>query len=199
MFNTVKKWVDENPHRSSLNHTLSSASVKAGANHKGGNPNMPHSHSHSGADNSHSGFGGYGQAASKVWDKIQARDLGAMREIDSPTRGVSPAPLTPAGLFGYSYAPGASAYGGGGGGGEPYLGAHSGPSSYQAPGGGGYQAQDQYQGGGSGGYGGGYGGPPQQSYGGGPGGYGGPPQQTGWDQRPQSQGGWQQGPPPPQQ
>ncbi|KFY52192.1 hypothetical protein V497_08606 [Pseudogymnoascus sp. VKM F-4516 (FW-969)] len=213
MFNTVKKWVDENPQRNSLNHILSSSSVKAGGNHKGGNPAV---HSH-GPDNSHSGFGGYGQAASTVWNKIQARDLGAMREIDSPSRGVSPAPPTPAGMFGYSSDPNAPSYGGGGGGGEPYLGtqppgysydnAAPMPTSYQASGGGGYGGpQDQYQGGG--GYGGGYGGAPQQSYGGpgGPGGY--PPQQTGWDQRPQSQGwdqrpqsqgGWQQGPPPPQQ
>ncbi|KFY26413.1 hypothetical protein V493_04104, partial [Pseudogymnoascus sp. VKM F-4281 (FW-2241)] len=195
MFNTVKKWVDENPHRSNLNHVLGSASVKAGGNHKGGNPAIhPHGsagHSH-GPDNSHSGFGGYGQAASAVWNKIQARDLGAMRELDSPTRGVSPAPPTADGAFGYSSAPGgASSHGGG----EPYLGAPSGPSgysydsapppmSYQAPGGGGYQAQDQYQGGG------GYGGAPQPSYGG----YA-PQQSGGWDQRPSSQGGWQQGPP----
>ncbi|KFZ04399.1 hypothetical protein V501_09176, partial [Pseudogymnoascus sp. VKM F-4519 (FW-2642)] len=220
MFNTVKKWVDENPHRSNLNHVLGSASVKSGGNHKGGNPAV---HSH-GPDNSHSGFGGYGQAASAVWGKIQARDLGAMREIDDvPSRGISPSPSTPVGAFGYSSAPGgAPSYGGGGGGGEPYLGAQSGPSgysydnaapasSYQASSGGGYQAQEPYQGGG---YGGGYGSaPPQQSYGGpgGPGGYppqqsGGwqqgppPPQQGGWQQGPpQQQGGWQQGPPPPQQ
>ncbi|OBT87542.1 hypothetical protein VE02_03741 [Pseudogymnoascus sp. 03VT05] len=195
MFNTVKKWVDENPHRSNLNHVLGSASVKAGGNHKGGNPAV---HSH-GPDNSHSGFGGYGQAASKVWGKIQARDLGAMREIDDvPSRGVSPSPSTPA--FGYSSAPGgAPSYGGGGGGGEPYLVAQSGPSGYSYDNGG-YQDQNPYQGCGGGGYGGGCGGPPQQSYGGpgGPGGY--LPQQSGrWDQRPPSQGGWQQGPPPPQQ
>ncbi|KFY74069.1 hypothetical protein V499_05879, partial [Pseudogymnoascus sp. VKM F-103] len=209
MFNTVKKWVDENPHRSNLNHVLGSASVKSGGNHKGGNPAV---HSH-GPDNSHSGFGGYGQAASAVWGKIQARDLGAMREIDDvPSRGISPSPSTPVGAFGYSSAPGgAPSYGGGSGGGEPYLGAQSGPSgysydnaapasSYQASSGGGYQAQEPYQGGG---YGGGYGGaPPQPSYGGpgGPGGY--PPQQSGgWQQGPPppQQGGWQQGPPPPQQ
>ncbi|KFY12851.1 hypothetical protein V492_03629 [Pseudogymnoascus sp. VKM F-4246] len=176
MFNTVKKWVDENPQRNSLNHILGSASVKSGANHKGGNSAV---HSH-GPDNSHSGFGGYGQAASA---------------IDSPSRGLSPAPSTPVGAFGYSSAPGSS-YGGG----EPYGGAQSGPGGYSsydnAPPPANYQAQDQYQGGG-GGYGGGYGGPPQQSYGGPPGGY--PPQQGVWDQRPQSQGGWQQGGPPPQQ
>lgn len=35
MFNTVKKWVDEQPDRNQLNHILSSQSVKDGKNHKG--------------------------------------------------------------------------------------------------------------------------------------------------------------------
>lgn len=35
MFNTVKKWVDEQPNRNQLGHVLSSQSVKDGKNHKG--------------------------------------------------------------------------------------------------------------------------------------------------------------------
>lgn len=201
MFNTVKKWVDENPNRGNINRILSSASCKSGGNQigSGGNPSV---HSHNAGGHSHSAFGGYGQAASAVWNKIKARDLGAMRETDSMSRGISPGPEEPSGAYGYTSTPGAPVpYSGS----EPYLGTQSQPSgsayanmspptSYQTYGGSGYQApQDQNQGSYSGGYG---VGPPHPGFGGPQQSYGGPPQQTGWQQGPPVMpGGWQQGPP----
>lgn len=127
MFNTVKKWADENPERGSFNQVLGSASVKAGKNHKGENVHDG-KHSHGGGQDSHSAFGGYGQTANAVWSKIQARDLGAMRDVESSSRG-DPfrSPASPA--FGYS-----SGQGGGGasqfGSGEQYSNTSRPTSSY---------------------------------------------------------------------
>lgn len=207
MFSTVKKWVDENPKRDQLNHVLSSQSVKAGRNHSGGNIHDGKTHSHSqggGSHDSHSAFGGYGQAASQVWGKIQNRDLTSMYEGQGTSRGVSPEPSNyPQQSYGYSShsggkqfldtsRPGSTGYDGA----AP---THANPygSNYQTqpdpyahpsmPGG--WDNQPQHQDGWSQG-------PSAPSPYGGQDSYGAPPQQVGWSQGPpQQQGGWSQGPP----
>lgn len=224
MFNTVRKWADENPKRHEFNLVLGSHSVKAGRNHKGENIHDGKTHSHTGGghDSHGSGLGGYGQAASQIWNKIQTRDMSDMYGGQGTSRGVSPEPAA----FSHSnYGYSGHVQGGGGqfldtsrpgasyGGAAPTM--HdpysSGHSAYQAQdpygqpprpvSGGGYNDQGmpggweepQQQGGWSQG-------PPAQSSGyGGQSSHGGPPQQGGWSQGPpQQQGGWSQGPPPSQ-
>ncbi len=75
MFNTVRRWVDENPERGNLDSVLSSTSVKAGKNHTlntrdGDNHNL---------------FRGLGEDTSSqgpAWSKIISRDLGEMQGSD---------------------------------------------------------------------------------------------------------------------
>ncbi|TVY76166.1 hypothetical protein LSUE1_G005557 [Lachnellula suecica] len=185
MFNTVRKWVDEQPDRHNLNSILSSASIKAGKNHKtSGEKDLGHSHG---------ALGGHGKTAGSIWTEIQSRDLGSMAGNDGnpqtsymtsspqPQPG-SPAFPPPSPNYGYQNQ-GASQYGNSrptsaGG----YLSPGPPQGNYGGPPPGGYQ-QDPYR-------------PPQgyqqqppyPQYGGPPGApqYGGPP------------GPWQQGPPPPQ-
>lgn len=73
MFNTVKKWVDEQPDRGSLNHILSSASVKAGHNHSGDGSKGIHDHG---------SLGGHGKTSGSIWSEIRSRDLGSMAGYD---------------------------------------------------------------------------------------------------------------------
>lgn len=79
MFNTVRKWVEEQPDAGNLNNILSSASVKAGRNHKlsneKGTRDLDHSHSHG-------ALGGHGKTSGSIWSEIQSRDLGAMEGRD---------------------------------------------------------------------------------------------------------------------
>lgn len=91
MFNTVKKWVDEQPDRNSLNHVLNSASVKAGRNHAGGEGSRDL--------HEHGSLGGHGKTSGSIWTEIKSRDLGAMEGGDfSPSASylaASPQPGSP--------------------------------------------------------------------------------------------------------
>ncbi|KAG9239098.1 heterokaryon incompatibility protein Het-C-domain-containing protein [Amylocarpus encephaloides] len=76
MFNTVKKWAEEQPDRHQLNSILSSSSVKAGHNHKSepGSSNRDiDSHTHS-----HGALGGHGKTSGSIWSEIQSRDLASL-------------------------------------------------------------------------------------------------------------------------
>ncbi|KAH9216984.1 heterokaryon incompatibility protein Het-C-domain-containing protein [Leptodontidium sp. 2 PMI_412] len=95
MFNTVRKWVDEQPDRGQLNHILSSSSVKAGRNHKesGGGTGSRDLHDHG-------SLGGHGKTSGSIWTEIRSRDLGAMEGNDgnaaySYMGGPSPQSSTP--------------------------------------------------------------------------------------------------------
>jgi len=108
MFNTVKKWVEEQPDRNQLNHVLGSASVKAGRNHAGGGGNKD--------IHDHGALGGHGKTAGSIWSEIKTRDLGALGGEDSKPHTSylsSPKPGSPAFQshqdFGYENRPG-SAY-----------------------------------------------------------------------------------------
>jgi hypothetical protein len=165
MFNTVKKWIDENPDRNNINSTLNSNSVKAGRNHKA-DPGQ--------VDTTHNLFRGLGEQEGAAWNKIQTRDLGAMS--DSLSRPGSPISRGRTPDFGYQNVPFdapqsqggnflqpdiSGGYGGGNSQAPPPMNYETGPGSYQDP----------YQQGPPGGF---YqGGPPQ----GGPGYPGGPPPQ----------------------
>jgi hypothetical protein len=102
MFNTVRKWVDEQPDRQDLNNILSSQSVKAGRNHK--------TIGEKGVDHSHGALGGHGKTSGSIWSEIQSRDLGAMEGTDgyaaASYMSASPAPPSPVGHhspnFGYN-------------------------------------------------------------------------------------------------
>lgn len=113
MFNTVRKWVDEQPDRHNLNNVLSSASVKAGHNHKGSGEK--------GLEHNHGALGGHGKTAGSIWTEIKSRDLGAMEGADynpvQPYMSPSPNPGSPnqpphSPQFGYQNAqrPGSSNY-----------------------------------------------------------------------------------------
>jgi Heterokaryon incompatibility protein Het-C len=106
MFNTVRKWVEEQPDAHNLNSVLSSASVRAGRNHKTvGEKDVGHFHG---------ALGGHGKTSGSIWSEIRSRDLGALEGNDgnpatsymtsSPQPG-SPhkPPLSP--NFGYQNAP----------------------------------------------------------------------------------------------
>ena len=74
MFNTVRKWVEEQPDAHNLNSILSSESVRAGTNHKtSGEKDVGHSHG---------ALGGHGKPSRSIWSEIQSRDLGAMEGSD---------------------------------------------------------------------------------------------------------------------
>ncbi|RDL39719.1 putative heterokaryon incompatibility Het-C protein [Venustampulla echinocandica] len=92
MFNTVRKWVEEQPDRHNLNHILSSASVKAGRNHKVSSDKGGHDHSHG-------SLGGHGKTSGSIWSEIRNRDLGAMEgRDDNPQSSYissSPQPSSP--------------------------------------------------------------------------------------------------------
>ncbi|KAG9245681.1 heterokaryon incompatibility protein Het-C-domain-containing protein [Calycina marina] len=90
MFNTVRKWVDKQPDRNSLNHILSSASVKAGRNHAGEGTKGVHDHG---------ALGGHGKTAGSIWTEIKTRDIGAMEGYDTKPHSSymqSPQPGSPA-------------------------------------------------------------------------------------------------------
>ncbi|KAJ5050634.1 uncharacterized protein L3040_002510 [Drepanopeziza brunnea f. sp. 'multigermtubi'] len=123
MFNTVRKWVDEQPDRHQLNQILSSASVKAGHNHKasgegGGSNSRGLDHAHD-----HGALGGHGKTSGSIWTEIRSRDLGAMEGKDgrsassysymSPSsQPNSPGMMHQPAQFGYSniVRPGSSSY-----------------------------------------------------------------------------------------
>ncbi|KAK2629283.1 hypothetical protein QTJ16_000103 [Diplocarpon rosae] len=119
MFNTVRKWVDEQPDRGQLNHILSSASVKAGRNHKvsgeGGSGSRGLDHVHD-----HGSLGGHGKTSESIWTEIRSRDLGAMEGNDgsAAVAHTSTSPQNRAGVayqspkFGYANVarPGSSSY-----------------------------------------------------------------------------------------
>ena len=182
MFNTVRKWVEEQPDAHNLNNILSSASVRAGRNHKTlGERDVGHSHG---------ALGGHGKTSGSIWSEIQNRDLGALEGNDgNPSTSYmtnSPQPASPykpphSPNFGYQSAPQRPGSSGMPHGGyltpDPAHGHYqSGPPphnyqpSYGGPGG--YQqAPEQPQ----------YGAPPQQPpYGQPP--YGQPPYGQGWSQ-----------------
>jgi hypothetical protein len=98
MFNTVRKWVDEQPNRNSFNHVLGSASVKAGRNHSGDGKHNQHNHG---------ALGGHGKTSGSIWSEIKTRDLGAMAGDDTdfkPSYISSPqshSPAMPTQSFGY--------------------------------------------------------------------------------------------------
>lgn len=82
MFATVRKWLDENPDRHSLNNLLSSESVRAGHNHK----------KETNVD--FSGYqeviGGHGKTKDSLWSQIKTRDMDAMDGGDArPLTGQS--------------------------------------------------------------------------------------------------------------
>jgi len=89
MYNTVRKWVDENPERGNLNNILSSSSVKAGLNHKL-NTAKDTGHSH----NAFRGLGEDKTGHGSVWTDIISRDLGEMEGSDnrSAMSYLSPSP-----------------------------------------------------------------------------------------------------------
>ncbi|OWP07208.1 hypothetical protein B2J93_1981 [Marssonina coronariae] len=119
MFNTVRKWVDEQPDRGQLNHILSSASVRAGHNHKAsgdagsGSRGLDHVHDHG-------ALGGHGKTSGSIWTEIRSRDLGAMEGRDgrAALAYTSPSPQNTTGMtqqfsnFGYAndVRPGSSSY-----------------------------------------------------------------------------------------
>lgn len=107
MFNTVRKWVDENPERNNLNNTLCSSSVKAGRNHK---LNISEKDSH----NLFRGLGEDTESEGPVWQKIISRDLGemsggdgnsAINYLSSSPRAGSPASSSQLPDFGYNSSP----------------------------------------------------------------------------------------------
>ncbi|KAL5615186.1 hypothetical protein BROUX41_005243 [Berkeleyomyces rouxiae] len=71
MFNTVRKWYDEHPRRSQLEHLLSSESVKNGKNHvlHGSGTKSRGGHGH--------GDCGHGKTAGGLWSQIPTRDVDA--------------------------------------------------------------------------------------------------------------------------
>ncbi len=74
MFNTVRKWVEEQPDAHNLNSILSSASVRAGKNHKTlGEKDVGHNHG---------ALGGHGKNSGSIWSEIQSHDLGALEGSD---------------------------------------------------------------------------------------------------------------------
>ncbi|KAI1004450.1 hypothetical protein K3495_g3763 [Podosphaera aphanis] len=75
MFNTVRKWADEQPDRHNLNQILGSASVKAGRNHqlKDGAKDLEHNHG---------SLGGHGKTSGSIWSEIKRRDLDALGGSD---------------------------------------------------------------------------------------------------------------------
>lgn len=74
MFHTVRKWVEEQPDAHNLNSILSSASVRAGKNHKTlGEKDIGHNHG---------ALGGHGKTSGSIWSEIQSRDLGALEGSD---------------------------------------------------------------------------------------------------------------------
>ncbi|KAH8599628.1 heterokaryon incompatibility protein Het-C-domain-containing protein [Bisporella sp. PMI_857] len=192
MFNTVKKWVEEQPDRNSLNHVLSSASVKAGRNHAGGEKSRDM--------HDHGSLGGHG----KTSDSLQGDDGNPNKAyLSSPQPG---SPAFPAQDFGYgnnsSYRPNSR---GGHLNPEQQFGGYQGgppPSSYQQqynssygqeppsfgmpPGPPEFQQQSYSQGQ-----------PPYSGYQG-EGNYyqQGPPPPTDWQHGHPPPGNWQQGPPP---
>ncbi|RDW74988.1 hypothetical protein BP6252_06130 [Coleophoma cylindrospora] len=182
MFNTVRKWVDEQPDRHALDNVLSSASVKAGHNHKGGSSSRDL--------HDHSALGGHGKTSGSIWSEIQSRDLGSMEGQDgNPALSYlnpSPQPGSPMPHqnpeYGYQGANQGRPHSQGG-----YLSPGPQGGNYQAP----LPAQNYQQEP----YGGGY----QQPYGQGPPqGYGQEPYGGGY-QQPYGQGpppGYGQGPPP---
>lgn len=200
MFNTVRRWVDELPNRGSINHVLSSASVKAGHNHKGGDKDRD-THSHGAL------FGGHGKTSGSIWSEIQARDLDSMEGRDGNPQNAYQSsepqlsgsstvpPRSP--KYGYesgAYRPETT------GGPDSYPDSYSAPNQYAGAPPYGYQQPPYQQG-----YGGyqGYGYPNQNSYQQSvpypeqPA-YGGPAQyQSGYNQgpAPPGPGGYQQGPP----
>lgn len=196
MFNTVRKWVDEQPDRQALNRILSSESVKAGHNHKATGER--------GIDHSHGALGGHGKTSGSIWSEIQSRDLGAMEGTDGYAANSymtsSPAPPSPmpqhSPKFGYNNTaqrPGSSSYdrpSSSGG----YLAPNPSQGSYYSGSQQGYQQQPPYPG--QGGYQAPYPDQQQPPYAAGPGmaPYPGEYQQG---PPPGGPGYWPEGPPPP--
>ncbi|KAK3899238.1 heterokaryon incompatibility Het-C [Staphylotrichum tortipilum] len=179
MFETVRKWSQETPHRDRLDHLLSSESVK---NHK--NHILSSGSGSSGSRSAHTGGcghgdGGHGRPAGSLWSQIQTLNREASDASTSQSQAHAPSHTGQAASYYQGTAP------------QPYAGSYGQPTpppsqpSYGHESGGGYPGQ------------GGYGGQPhhgqhqggyQQGYGGGQGGYGQHP--------PHGQHGHHQGPPP---
>ncbi|KAH8812021.1 heterokaryon incompatibility protein Het-C-domain-containing protein [Xylogone sp. PMI_703] len=118
MFNTVRRWAEEHPERASINHVLSSASVKAGRNHKGGVHD----------DQSHGSlFGGHGKTSGSLWSEIQSRDLNSLEGRDGNPQSISPMPQTQGSNYGYHSGPPRPESSGGPG---AYPGSYSAPHQY---------------------------------------------------------------------
>lgn len=194
MFDTVRNWMNEQPNAQSLNHLLSSASVKAGRNHTNSDQH----------DHNHGSLGGHGKTSGSIWSEIQSRDLGAMEGSDNKPSYINSSSIP--GSPGRQYATPDYGYGNTG----PSYPSRSGSSylepSYQHQGGyaqqqpsyqqyGGYEQQQQQP------YNQEYGAAPPPNYGQGPppGEYSnqGPPLPGQWGQQgPPPSGPWGQPPPP---
>ncbi|KAM7199556.1 Heterokaryon incompatibility Het-C [Rhypophila sp. PSN 637] len=196
MFETVRKWTQETPHRNQLNHLLSSDSVKNHKNHILPNGGSSGTRGPGGSAGGGCHDGGHGRPSGSLWGQLNKnRDFAAMTN-SAPSGGYGGAPQpshSPYGGGGYSQP--APSYQGGGGYASQYgnpspnpgyggYGAPQPPQQQPSPGGywqGGPPPPQQYGGGGyqaPGGY------PGQQGHGshphGGHGGYGGGHQQGGW-------------------
>lgn len=101
MFNTVRKWAEESPHRHQLNQILGSESVKAGKNHILANDKSHAGHgAGAGAAHSHGSFTpqgawgamqdlGHGKVKGSLWGQLANRDLASMQGHDGPSVSAS--------------------------------------------------------------------------------------------------------------
>ncbi|KAK4108647.1 heterokaryon incompatibility Het-C [Canariomyces notabilis] len=109
MFDTVRKWAQETPHRDRLNQLLSSESVKNHQNHilSGGGGGSRSAAGGGGGGCGHGGDGGHGKPAGSLWSQIKTRDF--------ESREAPPAPSTaPAQPHGYGHGQAAGYYAGAG-------------------------------------------------------------------------------------
>lgn len=164
MFDTVRRWTQETPHRNNLNHLLSSESVRHNKNHvlSDGSP----ANRSLGGGCGH-GDGGHGKPAGSLWSQIQT----ASREnAASPSSGIQPVPPSMHGQAASYYAasspqptpsPSQPAYGHQGYPGQGAYGQHPHPHAHSPAYGENYQGQGPGQ---PPHYGGGYQAPQQPSY-----------------------------------
>ncbi|KAI1488857.1 heterokaryon incompatibility Het-C [Biscogniauxia mediterranea] len=176
MFDTVRKWVDEYPHRHDLNRILGSSSVRAGKNHvvSSGNKSEPHSHGGGIFDGGLVEQLGHGRPRGSLWSQCATRDLDAMGASPGTNRPSSSHSPRPQYSSNYGYHQQQPSQGSGGYS-APYADYGAPQAPQYASGGPPYPSQ------------GGYGGPPQQGEAAsyyaatqpqgypGQGGYGGPP------------------------
>ncbi|KAI5925468.1 heterokaryon incompatibility Het-C [Camillea tinctor] len=91
MFDTVRKWVDEYPHRHDLNRILGSNSVRTGKNHVNTSNNKSEPHSHGGGifDGGLVEQLGHGRPRGSLWSQCATRDLDAMGASSGNSRPTS--------------------------------------------------------------------------------------------------------------